>query len=414
MKNGKGGFGKPITDLFKVEFGPDFTVVSDDGGGRPVGAGGGGSRPDTGNGGGGGKPSNAGTMKGDLYGDQIVVLRDLDPADGDGDGEPLLDANEQLVAVGYDPDGLIRPFDADGYFPVYFELVAGEEEDYEIPAQYLPYVQEVELERANVARAPDQVMQQALEAAIGKLTTADVVTADPAGRLMYSFDDGETFLTIDAPLENLAVYQALMTAGSENTWTSATASWDSVMVDGAPVDLSFLMDLDGWAPSALIGAAWSKEGEITLDALIYENTALGLNEVSASGEALTIEYYSFTVDGVETFDYDRADLYADTWLRWIEVEDGAPVFKYGTVFDAVFDGEQWAEAEDLYMAIDDMNDDDPFNDDFILVSAENAGVNDFAQAADDSRAVIEFMHTFMAEEIGVEDVPVDYMALAIA
>ena len=44
-------------------------------------------------------------------------------------------------------------------------------------------------------------------------------------------------------------------------------------------------------------------------------------------------------------------------------------------------------------------------DDFDLVDATMMGVNDFAQAADDSRAVIDFMHTYTAVEIDESEVP---------
>ena len=46
------------------------------------GGGGGGSG---GKGGGGGKPEGAGSKKGDLFGDQYVLLRDVDPSDGGGE-----------------------------------------------------------------------------------------------------------------------------------------------------------------------------------------------------------------------------------------------------------------------------------------------------------------------------------------
>ena len=38
-----------------------------------------------GKGGGGGKPDGAGSKKDDLFGDQYVLLRDVDPSDGGGE-----------------------------------------------------------------------------------------------------------------------------------------------------------------------------------------------------------------------------------------------------------------------------------------------------------------------------------------
>lgn len=358
-------------------------------------------------GGGGGKPDGAGTQKGDLFGDQLVLYRDLDPSDGGGNGEPVLDPYNpegQIVPVGYDPAMVIGG--DDGLFPIYFAQDA--EGDYEIPADLLPYVQEVELERANVARAPAKVQEKALDEALGKIAAADEIKTDPAGRIMYSNDGGATFATIDAPLENLALYQYLMTNadGSPGAWPDVTAGWDPVFQSLLGDNLT---DPD-WDPSALLGAAWSKEGKITLDAMLYENTTLGINKVSGGGETLTITYFDFSDPAGELYDYDREATYADTWLRWIEIEDGVPVFRYGTVYDAVFDETPW---QDTYLKLDPGADPaDPADDEFVLVAATDSGVNDFAAAADDSRAVIEFIHNTQAVEVDASEVPAEVLAAA--
>lgn len=382
------------------------------GGGGGHGGGGGGHGGGNSGSHGGGNSGGGSSSTGDLYGDQIVMLRDLDPSDGGGNGEPVLDGyntEPQPVVVGYDPTGELRPDDADGYFPITFEMIA--EGDYEIPAAFLPYVQEVELERANVARAPAKVMEKALDEAVGKLLDADVVQTDTAGRLMYSTDGGATFLTIDSPLENLALYQALLTAGSEGSWSSAQDGWSAVTVGGQAVDLSFLATLEGFDVAGLLGAAWAKEGQITLDALLYENTTLGINTVSTSAGEPVVEYFSFTDGVAETYDYIRSEHYADTWLRWIEIdtETNTPYFAYGTVLDAVFGGADWGAAQDTYLAIDTMGNTDPTDDDFIFVDASGSGVNDFAQAADDARAVIEFIHATSAVEVDISAVPPEYL-----
>ena len=85
------------------------------------------------------------------------------------------------------------------------------EGDYEIPAEDLPYVQEVELERANVARAPNKVMDKALQAALEKIERR--LTSIPIQRAgsCTALTADESTRTIDAPLENLALYQYLMT-----------------------------------------------------------------------------------------------------------------------------------------------------------------------------------------------------------
>lgn len=354
--------------------------------------------------GGGGKPDGAGGKKGELFGDQLVLYRDLDPSDGGGNGEPLLDDNGQLIPVGYDPTMTLGG--DDGLFPIYFEVDA--EGDYEIPTDLLPFVQEVELERANVARAPAKVQEKALATALDKVLNADVIDTDPAGRIMYSNDGGATFSTIDAPLENLALYQYLMTNsdGSPGAWPDVTQNWDPVFQTllGDPADGHTDPD---WDPSALLGAAWSKEGKITLDAMIYENTTLGVNRVTGSGETLNITYFDFSDPDGELYDYDRAATYNDTWLRWIEIEDGAPVFKYGTVYDAVFGETPW---EDMYLTLDDNGTPgDTSDDEFVYAGATASGVNDFAAAADDSRAVIEFIHNTQAVEVDESEVPPEFL-----
>ncbi|MDU8911391.1 calcium-binding protein [Aestuariicoccus sp. MJ-SS9] len=346
--------------------------------------------------GGGGKPDGAGSKKGDLFGDQLVLYRDLDPTDGGGNGEPVLDGNGQLIPVGYDSTMVLGG--PDGLFPIYFEADA--EGDYEIPLELLPYVQEVELERANVARAPAKVQEKALAAALEKIMTADEIDTDPAGRIMYSTDGGATFLTIDAPLENLALFQFLMTNadGSPGAWPDVTDHWDPVFIEllGDPVATDGYTD-PVWDPSALLGAAWSKEGKITLDAMLYENTTLGVNKVTGSGATLAVTYFDFSDAGGELYDYDRAATYGDTWLQWIEYdENGDPYNVQGTVYDAVFGGVDWA---DEYLLLNDQGNTDPSDDEFDYAGATDSGVNDFAAAADDSRAVIEFIHNFRAFEI---------------
>lgn len=152
---------------------------------------------------------SAGGGHGDLYGDLWVLTRDVDPTDGGGNGEPVLDANGQVIPIGYDP--------ATGEtFPIY--LVEGEEGDYEVPAELLPFVQEIELERANMIRSPDSVMQNALEEALGKIEGGTAISTDASGRIMV---DG---VLIDSPRENIALYKLIMTAGGATGWADAQAN----------------------------------------------------------------------------------------------------------------------------------------------------------------------------------------------
>ena len=332
------------------------------GGGHGGGGGGGGGGGH--GGGGGGPPSN----KGDLYGDQYVVLRDVDPSDGGGNGEAVLDANGQHILVGSDGS------------PIYFVMNA--DGDYEIPADRLPFAQTVELERANVARAPESVMDKSLATALAKIDAAAVVDTDPAGRIVC---DG---VTIDSPLENLALYKYLMTAGGDSSWPAVIDHWPETL----KALVGDTLDPD-WDPASLLGAAFDKTTPITLDAVLYESTTLGVNSATEVNGALVVDYFDFNNGATETYNYDRVEQYENVWMQWYADTDGDPTdleLVQGTVLDAVFGNVPW---QDQYIAIGA----DP--NAFVSADAGLSGVNDFAQAADDARAVINFMHEYGAVEI---------------
>lgn len=340
------------------------------GGGGSGGGGGGGGHGGGGSGGGGG----GGSTTGDLYGDQYIFLRDLDPAGGGGNGELVLDTNGNPVLVGSNGEPIYYVLDATG--------------SYVIPEADLPYAQTVELERANVARAPDKVMDKSLGEALAKVDAAASVTVDPAGRLVC---DGAT---IDSPLENLALYKYLMTNGGTTSWSDAVAHADQ----NWPPAIADLL-ASGWDPSSLLGAAFAKETPISMDAVIYENTTIGVNGTSTVGGNLVVDYYEFTAGGTESYNYDRAARFGDMWLSWYQDIDGDPTTLEqvtANAFDAVFgdvdangvpiagSGHQW---EDVYMVLS------ADGQSFVPVDATNGGLNDWAASVDDSRAMINFIHS---------------------
>lgn len=345
---------------------PTADAVSQDvsaiGPGSGVGGGGGSGG---GNGSGGGKPDHAGTKKGDLYGDQYVLLRDVDPIDGGGNGEPVLDANGQQILVGTDGSLIHYVYDA----------ATG---DYIIPADKLSLVQTVELGRANVARAPEKVMEKSLNEALSKVMSAEEVTADAAGRLMC---DG---VTIDSPLENLALYQYLMTAGGELAWPAVRDAWPDP-----------LATLEGWDPSSLLGAAFDKSMPISMDAVLYQNTTLGVNISNTQGTT----YFDFTDQNSESYSHSREERWGDVYIQWyedIDADGDLELVEPTTVFEAVFGSQEWT---DQYLTAGG-----------ILASADRSGVNDFAQAVEDARAVINFMH----EHPGAIEVPALDSLLAVS
>ncbi|WP_340117582.1 hypothetical protein [Pelagibius sp. 7325] len=205
-------------------------------------------------------------------------------------------------------------------------------EDGELPEQYEDLVVEVELGRTSVSRAPTQVLTHALDEALTKLTDGSVVTLDEAGRLVV---DG---VAIDSPLENLALYTFIMTGGT---------------VSNLP---------DGFDVASLLAASTDKTSALTLDEIVYLNSILGINQVDvATGN---IDYYDFS-----SYDYSRAVAYDGVTLTYLADPDGDGTYETVTqsVMDAVFDGQDWTDST-------------------------AGGADDFLQSADDSRAVIEFLH----------------------
>ena len=205
--------------------------------------------------GGGGNP-NPGTVKGDIFGDLIVLYRD--PATG----EPILDAEGELQ------------FCEDVACESYVSMVDGE-----VPDGYTAI--EVEFGRASVARSPDTVTDRALEEALDALTADGVVIdTDAAGRITYTLD-GVTISTIDSPLENLALYIQL----SEEL----AFELEEEPVSAALGDLATLE-----TAAALFAAVADKTGDITLDYLVYQNVITGVE--------LQGEFYDYS-----SFTYDRED-----------------------------------------------------------------------------------------------------------
>ncbi|WP_410277485.1 hypothetical protein [Guyparkeria sp.] len=261
---------------------------------RPDWAGGGG-KPGT------GAPAGSGGKKGDIYGELAIILRDEN-------GEPVLDNDGRVQFL--DADGNVIPYNAEG--------------EVSDPTG----LQEVELGRLNVGRAPASVLARALaEAERTMALDADgVMETDAAGRIVVEAADGEVY-TIDSPVENLALYVEAMTNPEESGWTLQQAA-------------SFL------------AAAANKYGEINLDMVVYTNTILGINNPEDA-------YYDLT-----GFTYDRGAVYDGEVTYWVDNGDGTASQVTEPLMDAVFDGQTY----------------------------QGTAADAFARAADDARAVIEFIH----------------------
>jgi hypothetical protein len=259
---------------------------------------------------------NPGTTKGDLYGDLVYLYRD--PITG----LPILvDGYEQACTNS----------DCTEYEPII---------DGEVPEGAI----EVDFGRTNIMRAPASVTEHSLDEVVNKLFPVDAdgnpvavtITTDEAGRIVV---DGAT---IDSPLENYALYLALLSG------TISIPGFDD------PVLL---------ATSALAGAA-DKTGDITLDFVI------NVNEISelSTGELDYYDYTGFTY--VRDYDDDAdGDGTIDPYTYYYFDTDGTTVLS----------AQLWI---DDYLAL--TNGDLPSSTEYAAL---------FAQAADDALEVIELVHT---------------------
>ncbi len=321
-----------------------------------------------------GKPDSAGTMKGDLFGDLWIILRD-------NEGNPILDANGQvqpIIIVDGTPT-VIQLVDTDG------------DGKYEVPPEYVDAVQEVELGRTNVARSPSKVLEHSLTEILSKLDglilgTSDNLTLDAAGRLVV---DGSA---IDSPLENLALYQALLTTTDTDgdgvlevnvpyTGEGGSGTYIFLVPTSAQLDLA----------ASLLAAASDKTASLTVDSVVTVSTFLGVNdELSSLVASYTYDGASETykdtsvwinvqVDGMTTPDDLSDDVYQSVQVNLVSGAtvdyDGQTISVPGVSFETVAN------------TVDENN--DGLNDQDAL---DNNGVDAFTQTVDDALQVIEFVH----------------------
>lgn len=264
--------------------------------------------------GGGGKPAGAGTKKGDLFGDMVVVLRDAN-------GVPILDNGlVQPIAYVYDASGNLIPYVVDGklqtipYDPVTGDLVT-------TINGVAVYTAEVDLGRLSVARAPTKVLDHSLTEALTKLTTSGAVIAlDPAGRLTVNG------VAIDSPLENLALYKTYIATGT---------------LPGVTLPANF-------NPAALLAAAADKTGSISVDTVEYMNSILGIPAAT-------------TLAVMTSADYDRYTTWKNATAQILVLQPDGVTYKVEPVnlYDAVFNSTNWTDptatggADDFATAADD-------------------------------------------------------------
>jgi hypothetical protein len=323
--------------------------------------------------GGTGGSGTGGSGSGEVLGDLVVLLRD--PG-----GIPILTVEkcQQPLAA----DGAVIPVD-----PLTCAVVAGNE----------TRLQAVDFARMSVARSPAKVMDKQMADVLVNLSTAQCLTLDPAGRLVYSSPDtadvdldGNTdellSSAVDSPLQNLAIYRELMTKGLLGTPAIALPN---------PFSQYGILDTAAKA----LGAASDKGGKINIDLVVYLNQILGLDQLPQEQLAVSkipltirqevqgqvVEVTKYFLD-YSAYNYERAETYGNlpfpknipaknpqlgyfdylTPYSSLTATDGRPLFNISSanIVSTVF---------------------------VSLPIMHNIGA--FAQASDDARAVIDFMHS---------------------
>lgn len=298
----------------------------------------------------GGGNSGGDRMKGDDYGDIVIVLRNDDgtlyhPNDDESVTVAILSDGSQVELInGELPEGTILP---DGVT-----------------------LQEVEFGRLNVARSPTTVIEHSLTEALSKLdglTLGEDVTLDASGRLVV---DG---VTIDSPLENLALYEALLTAPvsvneDDVSVVTLTATASS---DGQDTTYTFVVPQDAvleLAASAL-SAASDKTGELTIDEVIGITGFLGEDTLNA--------LQTYVTDG-SIDDYSASDTYSGVTV-------------------VVLDEQTNSEGDTIYVPItvdiyEVLEDDFGTVDTSSIFNNEDGGIDVFTNMANDAVQVLEYVH----------------------
>ncbi|MGZ5403662.1 MAG: hypothetical protein ACXWDL_03330, partial [Nocardioides sp.] len=336
---------------------------------------------------GGGEPTN---NTGSLYSDLVVALRAED-------GTPVL---KEYAVPGEDPtdpvtveycvqpvsysavpgvSAITNPLDGRQIWvlPLQGEwltnpvdpLPVAEIEACDPQPQYAMFAVESELERLNLTRTSDTVLEKKKADVKTKLTLADTIGLDPAGRLTV---DGDA---LDAAPEYAAMY-------------------DSLMLTGGIAGLDFArISYDRWQMAAVaIGSAASKGVPITVDTVQYYNRIVGFTslEDKPSWPGLSfvtpVDPNPLTPMPVDVLPggEDFVDYAAFTYNR-----------------SRTFPGSvTWLDVARLKWNVNPILDEVPWNnlkatDGLTKEQVDGrtlTGVTAFAQMADDARAVINYLH----------------------
>jgi hypothetical protein len=407
----------------------------------PDGGGGGGPPDGYGPGTHGRKKDDAekGLLKGLLFGDQWIVVRDLTP---EGDGEPIF-FEWQWPPEAYNAEGdfdLQPGVEPDGYTlstaesgcvqPVSYNALTGlitqfvlddttavsHYDSYartRIPTYLIPLdpeckipelyegtwmAMEADSGRFNLSRSPQDVLMASYEEAISTFNAATSLGLDPARRFKLGMVDefGVPYLkTIDSPVENLALYQKIVLDGCFTATANTSLTNTGIFANGfehllcANDNVPETPDNDDFLQAAAcLGGAGDKTGRITVDLVVYLNNQTDINDINwtANGKEFTIEYLDFG-----SFAYDRSNTYEDTTAQLLVPLNDTPLSDYqvGIV--------------DIYDVADQKIFADDWPDGLAGVDIYSPIVN-FARAADDSLAIIYYIHNYSVPDNPIEPV----------
>lgn len=244
---------------------------------------------------------------------------------------------------------------------------------------YNRYVTEVELERLNMARAPENVLVQhmiELEALMSG-TDPGLVTLDPAGRITF---DG---VAIDAMPKLQGMREALLETGT----LPGTSTWPQYLF---PFELVH-EDFDDWSTfefsAFALGGAASKFGAINVDTIAYHDRVMGIAADWTANSPTGWEPRVLTHDDTGEvfvdyggFVYDRAATFPG-YVTYLDPADWQAGFKVARYVDVVAFPE-------------------------LLPKLDN--VAGYAQMANDAVALILFVHEYdstiaYADPVGLAD-----------
>jgi len=314
---------------------------------------------------------------------------------------------------------------------------------------YGDMLQTVSFGRGSVSRSPATVIDssyaeaiRAINLAVPQCDALQAIKQDPAGRIMLCLATDTdpvsyAWKTIDSPLENLGLYREVMTDGclspidevqvgeEGQTITVTTFLSDTAELNLTNVGLGHLAcavdnvsedptKADMLSAAVFIGAAADKFYPVTLDQIINLNTYIGVNPYTYVRERqnriLTVDYFPFT-DNAEWFTYDfgvDACVNPTDWNLLTVVDPSIPTFTIGSVnvFGPSPPGVDLRSEENgvaltvcrAGFPLGEVCDDPATNPVYGTDSDGCGGANWFAQAAEDARKTIWYLHNYEPPE----------------